>query len=118
MKLTVKRDTRHFAIFNSFEIFLDGKSLGKLSRNESVTVDVSEGEHQITTKIKHLTVDPFVFNATDGDKTVRMVYNETTFKELYSFNPFKAFANSMKSSAQAFKGKTLSGKAMIEFISD
>ena len=118
MKLTVKRDTRYCAVFSKYPIFLDGKQIGNLGRNESVTVDVPEGEHQVTTEIKGISVAPFVFNTSEGDKTVRMIYNETTFKELYSFNPFKTFANAMKSSAQAFKGETLSGKPMIEFVCD
>jgi len=116
MKLTVVRDTRHCAIFSKWELSIDGTVVGSIGKGESLSFDVAEGKHILSVKIKGMSDPTYSFDASCGDKIVRIVYNETTFKELYSFNPFKAFANSMKTSAQALKGKTLSGKPIIEFI--
>lgn len=116
MKLTIVRDTRHFAIFSKWELLIDGTVVGFVGRGETLSFNVADGKHVLSVKIKGMPDPTYSFDTSCGDKTVRIIYNETTFKELYSFNPFKALANSVKNSAQAFKGKTLTGKPIIEFV--
>lgn len=117
MKLTVIRDTGSAGFFLKYELSIDGLVVGKIARKETLTFEVGSGHHVLSAKIK--LVDPtFEFDGDAGDKTVRMVYNQTTFKELYAFNPLKAAGKAIDNVSKAFDGKTLSGKKIIDFVED
>ena len=46
-KLTVKREKSFLSSARKYKIILDGETIGQVSNNDTVTLDVPEGEHTI-----------------------------------------------------------------------
>ena len=120
MSLIVKRDSGSYAMFRKFKILVDGNPIGKIGRNETITLEVPSGQHTVSVKIDWVETNRISFDFDSGDKSILIGTNfrlKEEIKPRFSWNPFRSMSKAVDDVGNMMAGKTSNGEAAI-FIKD